>query len=855
MFAGQQLNILYENLKKWYRKLKSTRSIVEETIWSVFPTYPCIGYLSVFHDLSQQGHTSTLKLLGSVQELFEENGSLHPQHVLLEGHTGIGKTTLCKEICYQWAENNLFMPEELVLLLLLQDPCARKITSEHGLAKYFTTSFDFIKSFSEYLTSSCGAGVTIVIDSYDQLNEELLEERFIKDLVERKRLPYARIIITSTPFVSYHLHDCVDRRVEIFDLVKSIRNKFIAAALKNFPAKLQVLQEHFLKYPEVDMLACVPINMAIIVSLCNEDNLSLPCDITSMYRTFCESVIEMNCSFVFHIQQERPGMDFHNEAMWYELKYSARKILNSFAYKALIKDNLIFLETDIFNMCRKYPTCYGFIQSTECYSSAHHNKRMLCNFLSQGMHQYLAAIYVTKFNADAIVQILKNCLPTTKLSTLFYYTPIEWSVQVFKMCIVALNQEKYPSEYIISEIINYLNESFASYNIHSQASRLNFSAKQNTIYKKLFQLPCDTDERFDVSIEKKNLIRYTKHCVDSGYSSTNPSPKFRLQSSSTAHTYSPFHIFYLFQLFQNYLLEEFEDLLPFRNGVIYFNQSLLPHHIISLGLFLSKANHVSIHELHLVDCCIGDYGLYLLQRYLCNSKRYELKVLNLYGNNLTSASSMLISILIDFVKPQSLDLSYNKLTGEGVSKFCNAVIRNKVCKLDLVNIGLTAQATKSIGSMMCVLKELDISNNNIGDQGTKILSQGLACTQTLKRLDINHCSIGAMGTGELACALTINSSLEILWMNGNAIGHLGAAGIAASLSVNKTLKELSLTGDPTIDYIAASEILESYMNKNTTLIKLCLPKSLSNKFLITVKYNTIHEYKKKDNKPRSLFFQ
>ena len=121
--------------------------------------------------------------------------------------------------------------------------------------------------------------------------------------------------------------------------------------------------------------------------------------------------------------------------------------------------------------------------------------------------------------------------------------------------------------------------------------------------------------------------------------------------------------------------------------------------------------------------------------------------------------------------------------------------------------------------------------------------------------EINYCSIGAMGTDELAHALTINSSLEILRMNGNAIGHSGAARIAAALSVNKTLKELSLAGDPTIDYTAASEILESFMNKNTTLIKLYLPKSLSNKFLITVKYNTIHEHKKKYDKPRSLFFQ
>ena len=205
--SDQQLNLLQENLKKWYKKLKSTRSIVEETIWSLFPTYPCIGYLSVFHDLSQHGsYTSTLKLLSSVQELFEDTNG----HILIEGHTGIGKTTLCKEICYQWAENNLFTPDKLVLLLLLQDPMAQKITSEYELAEYFTTSFDFIEPFSEYLINSCG---TIVIDSYDKLNEELQENGFIKDLIEGTRLPEAQIVITSNPFVSYHLHSRIDRKV------------------------------------------------------------------------------------------------------------------------------------------------------------------------------------------------------------------------------------------------------------------------------------------------------------------------------------------------------------------------------------------------------------------------------------------------------------------------------------------------------------------------------------------------------------------------------------------------------------------------------------------------------------------
>ena len=831
-FAGQQLNMLYENLKKWYRKLKSTRSIVEETIWSVFPTYPCIGYLSVFHDLSQQGHTSTLKLLSSVQELFEEHRSSHLQCVLLEGHTGIGKTTLCKEICYQWAENNLFIPEELVLLLLLQDPCARKITSEYQLAEYFTTSFEFIESFSEYLTSSCGAGVTIVIDSYNQLDDELLEEGFIKDLIIGKRLPKARVVITSTPFVSYCLHDCVDRRVEIFELVKSVRNKFIAAALKNIPVKfINVLQKHFLEHPEVDLLSCVPINMAIIVSLCHKDILThdklssdkLPWNAAGMYEAFCEYVTKVNSSAVFHIQKEIPILNYHHQAMWFELNYETRKKMHYFAFIALIKNKLVFPETDLFDLCRQYPACYGFMQSTEYYSSAYHNKRISYNFLCQGIHQYLAASYETGLSESNIIKILNNCLATETLS-LFHFMPIDWSMQVLNMCIFGIEYTDATVEGTISRIINNLDKDIKSYSIHvHNLKRFEFSKpqKSDTAFdtgSSAVKFP--SVKNFNLNTELYKLIPEWHH--DSGYMSRNQSgERFIIEMLK----YPPFLSLCLHQVFSADNI--YKNIV--RDGKIVFTHYyLLPYHITSLGLYLLFSNNEVVDEIHLGDCGIGDYGLYLLLRYmqfienpdaLYQYIKLNLQVTNLQldKNNLTSASSVFISNIIDLLKLHSLGLGCNKLTDAGVTKICSAVIRNKIQVLNLMQNGLTSRGARSISSMVKVLKELDISNNSIGDQGTKILSQGLACTTTLKRLDINHCSIGAIGTGELAHALTINSSLEILWMNGNAIDHSGAAGIAAALSVNKTLKELSLTGDPTIDYTTA-EILESYMNKNTTLI-------------------------------------
>ena len=809
--------MLQENLKKWYRKLKSTRSIVEETIWSLFPTYPCIGYLSVFHDLSQHGsYTSRLKLLSSVQELFEDTDG-HINHILIEGYTGIGKTTLCKEICYQWAENNLFTPDKLVLLLLLQDPMAQKITSEYELAEYFTTSFDFIEPFSEYLISSCGAGVTIVVDSYDQLNEELQENGFIKDLLKGTRLPKAQIVVASNPFVSYHLHNCVDRRVEIYELVKSIRDKFISEALKNLPEQLKKLQKKFLEYPEVDILSCVPINMAIVVFLVIKKYMSFLFSPVIIYRNFCDDIMNLNLSFV---REER-----YND-LWLTLNYDARKQLNYFAYVSLIKKKSVFLEEDLFDMCKNYPTCYGFMQSTECYSSAYHNKRTLFNFLCQGVQQYLAYSYVRELSDcnSTIFMILKNCLATKNLN-LFYLMPTNWSMQVLNMCIWGIEYTDKNAEDIILKVIDNLDEDINSYNFQLHKSKRFELGNQKS--------NAALSVRFAIDSELNRLISKKEIATDSAYGSEEFSP---ITKTCIMQQYPPFFSLCLYQIFPSYFIEQ--NIVRDRK-IDFMHHYLLPYHMISLGNYLlwKTEEFKAVDELHLGDCSIGDYGLYLLSSYLCidtshssilkDRVKLTINVINLHKNNLTAASSLIISKLIDHLKPNSLELSYNNLADAGLVKVSNAAIRNQVHALNLAQNGLTAKGIKSIILMMNILKELDISHNNIGDQGTKSLSQGLAHTVTLKRLDVGHCNIGVIGACELAHALTINSSLEILWIDGNAIGYSGAVDIAAALHSNNTLKELSLTDDTTIDYSAASEILSSFhMSKNTALTKLCLPKTL-----------------------------
>ena len=755
--------------------------MVEEMISSMFPTYPCIGYLSAFHNLSQQGnYTSTLKQFNSLQELFE--GKTESSHILVEGHAGIGKTTLCKEICYQWGENNFFTPDELVLLLLLQDPNAQKITSELQLAEYFGISSDHIELFLEYLEYSCGAKVTIIIDSYDELSCELQDDCFFKDLVERKRLSKARIIITSRPSASYHLYNYVDRKVELFELTQSAKSEVISLALKDHPYELKMLRDHLCQYLDMAKLTSIPIYLTVIVWLCLQK--SLPCTATEMQENFILYALN------HHLKVTGVVTDFIETEQL--MNFVDLNKLERFAFESLIRGKSTFLElpNDIDDTMG-----YGLMHITECYnSSLFHRHSVQSLKFYPGMQEYLAAKYVAGLSIEIVVEIFQTVasMPAS----------IDLRMQLFDMWVFVFSTISKPIRRILFfEVL------------------LSFDLVED--------MDSPSNQEYTGINNKSTVLNKT----DKAY----------------------LNILSLLQFFQG--LDEFENILyqEFGDGSIvdFAYRNLLPYHIVALGLLLSKYLATeNIKLLNLTGCYIGDYGLHMLHKYLCTSnQQVNVLNLNLGDNNLTAASSSLISDIVSFIKPHSLELSCNYLMDAGIADVCTAIVKNESIK----DLYLAENEISSVGSMllsdiMMHIRTLDISYNDICDDGAEVLSQGLIRSVTLIQLIMRYCNIGEVGACELAQALTTNSSLEILWMNGNAIGHSGAGDIAAALCVNNTLKELSLADNSTIDYAAASEILES-LHQNTSLTNLDLPADLdvSSKDLLNLKVDNINASRSKSD--------
>ena len=83
------------------------------------------------------------------------------------------------------------------------------------------------------------------------------------------------------------------------------------------------------------------------------------------------------------------------------------------------------------------------------------------------------------------------------------------------------------------------------------------------------------------------------------------------------------------------------------------------------------------------------------------------------------------------------------------------------------------------------LKKLILTDNQVGDEGARALSEGLKANKTLEELHLDgyheRGNIGPEGAKYIAEMLKVNSALKVLNLAANEIGKAGAAALAAVL--------------------------------------------------------------------------
>ena len=366
-------------------------------------------YLRTKGDIHKIPNTIDTKKLTDITQIFDQVSGRAPNSILIEGHPGIGKTTLVKQICVEWMEGKLLTSDKLVLLLLLRDPNVQKITDEYGLIEHFA-NYSTAELYKELLKSH-GVGVTIIIDGFDELSTKLRYDSFFRKLIEKSSLTKAKIVVTSRPSASACLHNVVDKRIEILGFEQSSKNQYVTETLQDSPSKLEKLQRHFQQYPNIDAICYIPLIMSIMVFLCMCQPDELPPTATKMYASFILHTIYHYLKRARKIPEDKI---INKLEQLPPVVYRILQDLQKTAFDGLVKDKIVFTVEELPVLCKDDPTCYGLLQSTECYSAKEvGTPTQSFNFLHLGIQEYFAAKYVNTLPEDEVYTLLKESFVVT----------------------------------------------------------------------------------------------------------------------------------------------------------------------------------------------------------------------------------------------------------------------------------------------------------------------------------------------------------------------------------------------------------------------------------------------------------
>ncbi|NP_001107787.1 uncharacterized protein LOC797610 [Danio rerio] len=215
-------------------------------------------------------------------------------------------------------------------------------------------------------------------------------------------------------------------------------------------------------------------------------------------------------------------------------------------------------------------------------------------------------------------------------------------------------------------------------------------------------------------------------------------------------------------------------------------------------VFVLLTSEEELEEFELQKFQRSDECLIRLSAVIKTSKRALLQGCYLTVRSCESLSSALQSSNCVL---RELDLSNNDLQDSGVKKLSDG-LKSQHCKLDTLRLqfcNLTVQCCESLSSALqssnCVLRELDLSNNDLQDSGVKLLSDGLKSQHCkLDTLRLSGCMVTEEGCGFLSSALTSNPShLRELDLSYNHPGDSGVKLLSEQLEdPNYTLDKLNL---------------------------------------------------------------
>ena len=799
-----------------------------------------------------------------------------PRTVLIEGDPGMGKTTYCQKLAYDWAtkqdEWDESFPETDVLLLLrcrdIKSSSIKEAIDDQILP--YDVNKEAKEVFFQFISEN-QLKVLLVLDGVDEVDSSKLE--VIEDLLKSKEFANCHIVLTSRHEAGKKVKRYCDTLWEIVGFTARDARSFILKYFQKIGKKqladelLKVLWPSPFKpvrvrnHPrtnDLKQLTVNPLNTALLCILFEDFNGILPENRTQLY---IEIVL-----FVLRRYERKNGLSSNSEDLISVYKKELI-YLGRMAFQALRKGELDFEENEsgdaIFSLLIKF----GFL--TIQAGGSKRKPCFRCGFFHKSFQEFFSGFYLAfEISDEDFNYLVTNGRYLNDLHEVFLFmtgiaasqceetaicfvsrvaslvNSIEFNSIGFKVNLFCHESDKVKSYlqfalHCISQCANY-QENLKSGLVDTLGRNLNIKHLETSDDIQLIELLFEVlgansslthlglilnsigdtgaeslSKALTVNCSLTNLDLFDNSIGDPGAESL--SKALKVNSSLTDFDLSENYIF-------NTGAESLSQALKVNSSLT--DLSLRENIIGDTGAeSLSQALKVnsSLTYLSLRENIIGDTGAESLSQALkVNS---SLTILDLSENSIGDIGAESLSQALKVNSSLTiLDLSENIIGDIGAESLCQALkVNSSLTNLDLIGNSIGDTGVKSLSRALKVnssLTNLNVRANSIGDTGAEFLSQALKVNSSLTILNLRENSIGDTGAEFLSQALKVNSSLTNLNLRKNSIGDTGVKSLSQALKVNSSLTNLNVRENSIGD--TGAEFLSQALKVNSSLTILNL---------------------------------
>ena len=144
--------------------------------------------------------------------------------VLIEGAPGVGKTTFSWKVCQMWGRKEILQNISTLVLLPLRDHGLKEITN---LGELLAHTKPGAESLVEEIEANKGEGIAFWLDGWDEIASTLEGHSSIYErLVSGEVLPKATVIVSSRPWATNYIKQQLDKRPsQHIEIVASVHDQ------------------------------------------------------------------------------------------------------------------------------------------------------------------------------------------------------------------------------------------------------------------------------------------------------------------------------------------------------------------------------------------------------------------------------------------------------------------------------------------------------------------------------------------------------------------------------------------------------------------------------------------------------